>query len=160
MEKLLVCVYRNKPLTAALHFMSYIIAATGVGVFAAMLTFAYLRAPIEALKLVLCSGVPFCAVTVFRAVVNAQRPYERYSFYEQMPKSKRGKSFPSRHVFSIFIIAVLSYQIHIALSAVLLLLGAALAAARVLLGIHYISDVAVGAAVGIVFGIVGLLIIL
>ena len=49
----------------------------------------------------------FLAVTIFRKVVNKKRPYEKLPIQSLIKKDKKGQSFPSRHVFSIFLIATL-----------------------------------------------------
>ena len=48
-------------------------------------------------------GISFVAVSIFRKCYNAKRPYEIYDFKPLIPKDTIGKSFPSRHVFSIFV---------------------------------------------------------
>ena len=49
--------------------------------------------------------VGFIAVSVFRYIVNRPRPYEKFDMPPVIPKDTLGRSFPSRHVFSAFIIA-------------------------------------------------------
>ena len=49
--------------------------------------------------------VGFVAVSVFRYIVNRPRPYEKFDMPPVIPKDTHGRSFPSRHVFSAFIIA-------------------------------------------------------
>lgn len=49
--------------------------------------------------------VGFIAVSVFRYIVNRPRPYEKFDMPPVIPKDTHGRSFPSRHVFSAFIIA-------------------------------------------------------
>ncbi len=69
-------------------------------------------------------------------------------------------SFPSGHAARLAMLAVFSLGFGPAGFCVLLFLWAPLVAfARVAMGVHYLSDVAGGAALGIVFGIVFLLII-
>ena len=52
-------------------------------------------------------GISFVAVSIFRKCYNAKRPYEIYDFKPLIPKDTIGKSFPSRHVFSIFVIGTI-----------------------------------------------------
>ena len=85
-----------------------------------------------------------------------------YAFFqknEKKPKNKKGRSFPSRHVFSIvligFIYTTLSLRIGIGIIASALVL----AVLRVLLGIHFIRDVLAGAVMGTVAGVIGLLVL-
>lgn len=97
-------------------------------------------------------AVSFVLVTVFRTKLNARRPYEVYGFKPLIPKDKCGNSFPSRHVFSIFVIATtLAWQC-IWIAAIVWLLGAVLALVRVVSGVHFPRDVIAGMCIGILFG--------
>ena len=74
-------------------------------------------------------------------------------------KDTRGKSFPSRHVFSAFIIAMTVFYFMPACGVILLALGIVMALARVAGGVHFVKDVAAGALMGIGCGIIGFYII-
>ena len=113
-------------------------------------------------ELVAVAAVPFVAVTLMRILINAERPYEVFDIEELgtlREKGKKGRSFPSRHVFSAFLIGVLWLPYSVAFGIAAILLGAFLAAERVLLGIHFIKDVLVGAAIGAASGLIGILIL-
>lgn len=99
-------------------------------------------------------------VTVIRKIINAPRPYEVHDFYTKAPRERIGQSFPSRHAYSAFVIAVLAWLLHPAVSVSLLIIGVCLSAARVLLGIHFLRDVLVGAVLGVISGVLGILIII
>ena len=71
---------------------------------------------------------------------------------------KKGHSFPSRHVFSAFIIGTLWMILSPYVGAATLLFGAVIAISRVLLGIHFLRDVIVGAVIGVASGVIGILI--
>ena len=89
----------------------------------------------------------FIVVSVFRYLVNRPRPYEKFDLPPVIPKDTHGKSFPSRHVFSAFIIAftmiicVPSASLFWFIGIVLALLAVVIAVVRVISGVHYISDV-------------------
>lgn len=104
--------------------------------------------------LVLVPALSFVAVSIFRRMVNAKRPYELYGFDPLIPKNTQGKSFPSRHVFSIFVIAVTVGHYYPEACIGLSLAGVMLGALRVVSGVHFPRDVIAGGAVGIFFGIV------
>ncbi len=104
--------------------------------------------------LVLVPALSFVAVSVFRKIYNAPRPYEMYGFEPLIPKKTLGKSFPSRHVFSIFVIAVTVGHYYPEACIGLGLAGVMLGALRVVSGVHFPRDVVAGGAVGIFFGIV------
>lgn len=94
----------------------------------------------------------FLAVTVFRKVVNKKRPYEKLPIQSLIKKDKKGQSFPSRHVFSIFLIATLWFYFWKPIGIFLLIAGIFLAIVRVIGGVHFISDVCAGAFLGIIAG--------
>lgn len=160
MERILKRIYLSQGISLSLKIISHASAVICAAAYIAMLVLAYLKEPIFALKLAGAGGVPYVAVTAFRKVINAPRPYELYSFYDKKPKEKTGQSFPSRHVFSAFSIAALAYTFSIWLSLSLALLGICIAISRVLLGMHFIRDVAAGALIGILSGTLGIIIII
>lgn len=101
---------------------------------------------------ILIPGISFLALSIFRHIVNRPRPYEKWKIPPLIPRDKQGHSFPSRHIFSIFIIAVLWYIYYPVAGIFLLLAGFILAFIRVFTGIHYLSDVLAGALIGILCG--------
>lgn len=104
-------------------------------------------------------GSAFAAVSVFRRIVNMPRPYEIGNITRLDSSKKRGQSFPSRHVFSAFVIATVITPWSVWLAIALFVMGAAMAAVRVLIGRHFIRDVIAGAIIGIASGVIGLLIL-
>ena len=117
---------------------------------------------IPALKTAVILGVPFVLVSLLRRWLNAPRPVDELDLTSlgiDTAGFKRGYSFPSRHVFSGFLISVAAMPEIPTLGVVLLLLSAALAACRVLLGIHYLKDTLVGAVLGSISAAIGLLIL-
>lgn len=102
--------------------------------------------------LILVPACSFGAVSVFRKLYDAKRPYELYGFQPLIQKNTRGKSFPSRHVFSIFVIAVSIAQFYPDAGISLGLAGVFLAVIRVITGVHFPKDVVAGALIGILFG--------
>ena len=75
-----------------------------------------------------------------------------------IPKDTRGNSFPSRHAFSIFVIAMTFYACCPLAWAgpVMFAAGVLLAVIRVVSGVHFPCDVVVGALLGMLAGFVGL----
>ena len=72
-----------------------------------------------------------------------------------LDKDTSGKSFPSRHVFSVFVIAVTVFVKNPVAGCMLAVTGILIAVIRVIGGVHTVLDVAAGAAVGIVSGVLG-----
>jgi membrane-associated phospholipid phosphatase len=158
MKKLLLRIYSSKKASLTLKIISHASVLCSVAAFCVILICAYRAEPWDAAYTLLFAAIPFIIVTVVRKLINAPRPYELYDFYKVAPKEKRGESFPSRHVFSSFIIATLIVPHSIPLAAALFVIGFSLAASRVLLGLHFIRDVAAGALIGIISGVIGIII--
>ncbi len=160
MEAVLKKVYESRRISTSLKIISHASALVCAVAYIALLIYSYKKEPMSAVKVALSALIPYITVSVMRKIIKAPRPYELYSFYETQPKNKKGQSFPSRHVFSAFVISTLSYTVSLWLSVALLVLGVCLAVSRVFLGIHFVRDVVAGAIVGIISGILGIIIIL
>ena len=143
----------------SLKIISYISSAVCAAVFCIQLLLTVLDGEyLTAIGVALSAAIGLLAVTLMRKIINAPRPYEIYDFYKQPPREKSGQSFPSRHAYSAFVIASLAWILHPVVSVFLFVLGICLSAVRVLLGIHFVRDVLVGAALGIISGVLGILI--
>lgn len=107
------------------------------------------------LKVVLVPGISFALITLARNLINEPRPYEALNIKPLIGKDSSGRSMPSRHAFSMFMIAfswiVPGYPVIVA---ILTLVGIALAAIRVLGGVHYPRDVIAGALIAIIIAII------
>lgn len=107
------------------------------------------------LKNILVPAISFVLVTIFRSIVNTKRPYEKFDIPPVIEKDTKGKSFPSRHVFSVFMIAVTIFYAHPGPGILLGILGVVMAVIRVLGGVHEPRDVIAGAVIGILCGVIG-----
>lgn len=107
------------------------------------------------LKTILVPAVSFVLLTILRKVINAPRPYEKFDIPPVIEKDTKGKSFPSRHVFSIFIIAVTIFYSHPGPGILIGIMGVVMAIIRVCGGVHEPRDVIAGAVIGVLCGIVG-----
>lgn len=159
MTELLQRINADRRASLLLKIISHACALACAVIYIFTLVYTYLSEPMHAGIILAVSAFGFVLVSVVRRIINAPRPYEKYDFYEVLPKQKCGSSFPSRHVFSAFIIGTLAFAASPFLAIPALLMGLLMAVCRVLLGIHYIRDVAVGALVGAVLGIIGIIII-
>lgn len=109
------------------------------------------------LKTALICGISFLGVSVFRSIYNAPRPCELNPKLVPPPgKERKGESFPSRHSFSAFLIAVCWFKVLPSAAVLLLFLAAVLSYLRYDLNFHSIKDVLWGSALGILFGIISL----
>lgn len=95
-------------------------------------------------------GVIICSI--IRSFINAPRPYEVSGDENLIGKKTAGKSFPSRHVFSIFVIATTVLKSFFIPGAILLALGVVLCVLRVKAKVHFVRDVLAGALSGIAVG--------
>ena len=141
----------NQILTYTIFFL-YPLMLIWLLIFEKELLFAAVVVPLDA----------FIILSAVRYLVRRKRPYEYFQTPSAVAKATSGKSFPSRHVFSAFVIATtfLAVGPQPAAGYVLLVAGAIIGAIRVLLGVHYISDVAAGAVFGILAGIVGYMLLI
>lgn len=94
-------------------------------------------------------------VSAIRAVINAKRPYEVFGYTPAVEKDTKGRSFPSRHTVSAFIIAMAFLYIQTKIGIIMLILATVIGVTRVLAGVHFVRDVVGGAAIGIIAGILG-----
>ena len=132
--------------------VSLTLFALGVGLYMSLTHGLYRFA-----KAVLTLALPFALVSALRALINAPRPAELCGL--DAPGSRRGSSFPSRHVHSAFSIGTVLLFVSAPLGISVLLLGVCLGACRVLLGIHFPRDVIAGALTGSVTALIGMLIL-
>ena len=109
----------------------------------------------DLLRALLVPGISFVLVSIFRYLLNAPRPYEVTGTEPIIKRKGSGKSFPSRHTFSVFVIAVTVFYFWPVAGIITGLAGALLATVRVLGGVHYVRDVIAGAAIGIGCGLIG-----
>lgn len=137
-------------------------AANAICVGSAVAAFAWgvlispgLRDPKLTLRFALTCGIPFLLLSAARRLLDRPRPFEVYDLEPLLPLGSRGRSFPSRHVFSIFVIGAAWLHLAPWVGAVLLGLGALLAVLRVVSAVHFPRDVIVGAAIGVACGILG-----
>ncbi len=156
MEKLLLRVYESKKATLSLKVISALSVIFSVLSYCVLLFLSFYNSIYEGLSVLLSAALPFFAVGFVRMIIDAPRPYELYTFYENKPKERAGRSFPSRHAYSVFVIATIAFFYSVPLGIGLLIFGLALAVSRVLLGIHFIRDVVCGAAVGVISGLIGI----
>lgn len=107
-------------------------------------------------RVLITPGVSFVVVSVFRYCLNFKRPYEVLDIVPLIEKDTKGKSFPSRHIFSVFVIAMAFSYISLSIGISLIVIGMFLAVVRVIGGVHFPRDVIAGGIIGILSGIIGL----
>ena len=135
---LLIKIANSRRHTAILKIISKVAAIACSAIFIAQLSVLVFSGDyVTAIKIAASAAVGFVIVTVMRHFINAPRPYELRSFYKVSPRDKVGKSFPSRHAYSAFVIAVLSWLWHPLIAVGAVIIALVVCAARVLVGIHF-----------------------
>ena len=104
------------------------------------------------LAYLLVPAIGFIVLSVIRKRMNWPRPYELGTFPPLLNREGKGRSMPSRHVFSAAIISTVAWGVHPLLSVLGLSLALLLAGVRVLAGLHFVRDVVVGFLSAILWG--------
>ncbi len=120
----------------------------------AVLVMFFIENKVSFIEAILVPGISFVLVSAFRHIYNAPRPYEVTGIPPMTGKNTKGKSMPSRHTFSIFIIAMTVFYYDYRLGIPMLVFGVVLAALRVIERVHFVKDVVVGAILGVGFGLI------
>ena len=94
-------------------------------------------------------AVSFVVISLLRMFINAKRPSEICGLKPILSQTRCDRSFPSRHVFSAFAVAVAFAQSDIRLGIIFCFIGTMIAVLRVAGGVHFVRDVVVGAFVGL-----------
>ena len=159
-EARLRAIYENPTLSEGIAVFSIFISLISVYALGYMMTLSLLKSIEQSVRLALMLAVPFLLVSLVRTLIRAPRPYEVYTFYERKPHRCVRKSFPSRHSFSAFAIAVAMLFFNVTFAFLLLALAVVLCVCRYLLGIHFPRDLIAGALIGICTSLLGLWILL
>lgn len=137
-----------------------IVTCTVYLLYPALLVLLYVNKNDGLVPAIVIPGVSFILLSLFRHWMNKPRPYEVYDLQPIISKKTVGHSFPSRHIFSIFLIATTVFYFYPLAGVLIGLVGAALAMNRVLGGVHFVKDVVVGALCGVACGVLGFYVIL
>lgn len=110
-------------------------------------------------RIFLTTVISFLVLSIIRVIINFPRPYEKLGIKPLYSKGTKGHSFPSRHTFSIFIIAFSVLTINIPLGIIFICLGFLLGFLRVVCGVHFLRDVIAGFLFALISAIVGYIIL-
>ena len=142
--------FRGRPgAVKALKALNRVLTLSCYFLYPPLLLWAFVTKDPRLLRLVLVPAVSFVSLSVIRRGLNRPRPYEALDIVPLIPREKKGESFPSRHVFSVFVIAMTWGWICPPVGAALM------AVTRVVAGIHFPRDVLAGALLGVACGAVG-----
>ena len=95
---------------------------------------------------------------LLRRRINRKRPYQQLSLRPLIDK-KGGKSFPSNHTASAFVLAMTMFRMSVPVGCVMLVLAAITGLSRLAAGLHWPEDVLGGALLGMICGAAGLMIL-
>ena len=144
--------FRDNPKMArGLHITNKICTGIMYILYPILLVYMFWQKDDALLKAFLVPAISFVVLSVGRALINRKRPYEKFEVLPVIPKDTKGKSFPSRHVFSACVIAMTFLLVSpwMLIGVALLFIAVIEAVVRVVSGVHYITDVVVGMLVGI-----------
>ncbi len=97
-------------------------------------------------------AVTLVGVRFMRIIINRPRPYEKFGVSSLIFKDKKGQSFPSNHAACGFVIAMAGFTVNPILGFTLSAIALIIALTRIFSGVHFISDVIAGAAIGLLMG--------
>jgi len=148
-EKLSAPFRKNKTYIFLLLWINKILTAVVYVAYPLALYGAYKNGIGELLRAVAVPGVFFVLLSVFRDRYDAPRPYERLNIEPIIKKDTKGHSFPSRHVFSAFMIDMVIFSLSRPVGIVYFVIAILIACIRVIGGVHFPKDVIAGAFAGI-----------
>lgn len=144
----------NKRLTKLLIILNKALTYIIFAAYPAILIYLFIADRERLLMAVAIPAVSFVLLSVFRRAVNFPRPYEVFELPPVIPKSTKGKSFPSRHVFSVAIIgmtALYAFETPV-IGIIILVIAVLMAVLRVFSGVHFPRDVIAGFLCGVLMG--------
>jgi membrane-associated phospholipid phosphatase len=150
--------FRDHPeLAKSLHRLNRILEIIVSASYVLLLAWLLWRRDAQLLRAILVPLDGVIVVSVLRYLINRARPYEKFGLEPVIKKDTRGKSFPSRHVFSAAVIALTFFYVPQAwgIGVIILLCAVLLALLRVVTGVHYPGDVIGGFAAALLCAGVG-----
>ena len=141
----------------ALLLINKCLTALGYISYPLLLIYTFLYKKEMCIPCILIPASGFVLLTFIRKKINKKRPYEALDITPLIKKDTKGNSMPSRHVFSLSMIAVSYFVVSPLLGSILLLCSFAIACIRVIGGVHYPSDVLVGMLCALLWGLLYLL---
>ena len=138
-----------------LLYLERILTACYVVAFLSILIIAATKAFTLPARILFFSALFFLLISLLRRFIGAKRPYQETEVAP--PRNGKDDSFPSRHAYSAFYIATLSFYIAPAFSYSLFPGAILLSLLRVARGVHFPRDVVAGAFIGVLAAILVLI---
>lgn len=154
-EKMTGVLRKNERAAKLLGTLNKVLTYVIFAAYPSMLVYLFLMKREMLLRAVVVPAVSFAVLSVFRRAVNFPRPYEVFGIPPVIPKKTKGKSFPSRHVFSVAIIgmtALYAFESPV-MGIVIIVIAILMAVLRVFSGVHFPRDVVAGFLCGILMGL-------
>ena len=142
----------NKTAYRVLFFIYNILPNFLFLAYPALLIYKFFRQEQSLLLLIFVPLGVLIGVSVLRYIINEPRPYEVYGIDSVFHKKTEGKSMPSRHTASAFIIAMAVLSLNVFFGIIALAIAALITTSRVLAGAHFIRDVLAGMAISVTAG--------
>ena len=136
--------FRSESKMKILLFLNKMITLLGYISYPILIILVLIYQKEQLLKVIMIPATGFFLLTLIRKGINRKRPYETLNIQPLIIKDKKGHSMPSRHVFSMTIIAVSWLMISPIIGSILLICSLMMGMIRVVGGVHYPSDVLVG----------------
>ena len=158
--KLTGAMRKKAKLTRLLNILNKALTYLIFAAYPAMLVYLLIKNRERLPMAIAVPAVSFVLLSVFRRTVNFPRPYEVFEIPPVIPKSTKGKSFPSRHVFCVAIIGVTALYALPKLPVIgiiILVIAVLMAVLRVCSGVHFPRDVIAGFLCGVLMGAAGYL---
>lgn len=116
--------------------------------------FDFLRFPHRKFTLfaTLAPGVAWVFVQILKLAFRRRRPFQVLDGYESLTPAPRDDSFPSGHTASVFAFLTAMLPLGPAVAAALATWAAVVSFSRYYLGVHFPSDILVGALIGVAAG--------
>lgn len=150
---------RNRQAAAALSAINKLLVWATAAAFLGLAAWLALHHDVRIIRFLAVCAISFAGATALRSALNRPRPYELYPIDALIKKDTKGKSFPSRHLFSASVISCALLWISAPAGIACFAATAILAAIRVVGGVHFPKDVIAGIALGIACGTIGFWII-
>lgn len=149
--------FRNK--AKQINIVNKALTLIVYALYPSLLCYLFLFEREKLVRAVIIPALMLVIVSIIRKIINRPRPYTTLQIEPIIKKDKKGESMPSRHIFSVFMIAMTFMYVEPILSVPLILIGIVLGLIRIIGGVHYPSDILVGALIGIASGIIGFFVI-
>ncbi len=143
----------NRAAFLILRFLNLFLTGLMYVLYPALLVYLLMNGDPLFWKCLYVPGISFIIVTLLRAKLDAPRPYALFPISPLLKKDKQGESMPSRHIFSSAVIAMAYVKVMPQFGIFLLVCTAAEALIRVIAGVHFPKDTAVGFLIGVLAGL-------